>query len=256
MSINPKQILQILRGNREILLSQWGKIGIAYQKDASAHNIVTEMDIKIENYTKAELSKAYPDIEFVGEESGGNRQAKRFWLMDPIDGTQHYVRGLPFCTSMLALIEDGVVIFSAIYDFINDDMYWAQKGAGAFCNDKRLQVSDRTLKDAYMCWEMRLEKEENRQVYFGLFKKTHLVKTICAGWEFVMIASGKLDARVCFDPYGDVYDYAHGCLLVSEAGGIVTNIGSDSNNYDYSNLNFIAGNPVIHKELVDSGLFD
>jgi len=254
MTINPEKVLQILRATRNILLPQWGKINIAYQKDRSSHNIVTEMDIRVENLIKEELSKIYPGIEFVGEESGGDRKAKSFWLMDPIDGTQHYVRGLPFCTSMLALVENDEVIFSAIYDFINDDMYWAQKGKGAFCNSERLHVSNRALKDAYICWETHLEKDENKKIYFDLLKRTHLVKTICAGWEFAMIASGKLDARVCFDPYGKDYDFAPGCLLVSEAGGTVTNIGSKF--YNYSNTNFIAGNPVIHEELVSGGFFN
>ena len=253
MTIDPEKVIQILRATRKIFLPQWGNIGVAYQKDQSAHNIVTEMDIRVENSTKEELSKVYPDIEFVGEESGGNREAKSFWLMDPIDGTQHYVRGLPFCTTMLALIENGEVTFSAIYDFINDNMFWAQKGSGAFCNHERLSVSNRTLKDAYICWETHLEKDENKKIYFNLLKKTHLVKTICAGWEFAMIASGKLDARICFDPYGKDYDFAPGCLLVSEAGGVVTNLNSKS--FDYRDTNFIAGNTIIHEELASGNFF-
>lgn len=255
MPTSPKEIIKILRGTRKILLSQWGKIGIINQKDESACNIVTEMDIKVENLVKEKLFKLHPDIKFVGEECGGNRGAESFWLMDPIDGTQHYVRGLPFCTSMLALVENGEVVFAAIYDFINDDMYWAQKGKGAFCDSRRLQVSRRSLKDSYVCFETRMEREKNRNIFFNLLDRTHLVKTISAGWEFAMIADGKLDGRICFDPYGQDYDFAPGCLLVSEAGGIVANIDSTSKKYDFTNTNFIAASPIVHEELSLSDVF-
>ena len=255
MNIRPESIIQILRETREILLPQWGKIDIAYQKDGSAHNIVTEMDIKVENVVKKKLFKLHSDIGFVGEESGGDRNVKKFWLMDAIDGTQRYVRGLPFCTTMIALVDDGKIVFSAIYDFINDNMYWAQKDKGAFCNDRRLHVSSRSLKDSYICWETHLEKEQNKKIFFDLLKRTHLVKTICAGWDFAMVADGKLDARICFDPYGKDYDFAPGCLLIMEAGGVVTNVGSDSKKYDYRNVNFIAANLIINEELSASGIF-
>lgn len=169
--------------------------------------------------------------------------------MDPIDGTGHFVRGLPFCTSMIALIERGRVNFSAIYDFVNDHMYWAELGMGAFCNSERLKVSSRSLGQSYIGWESHLDKEENLQIFMELRNRAILFKAVVSGWEYAMIASGKLDARICFDPYGKDYDFAPGSLLVSEAGGVVANLGS--NDYDYRNTNFIAANPVVFKELTE-----
>ena len=67
-----------------------------------------------------------------------------------------------------------------------------------------------------------------------------------AGYEYILVAVGKLEGRVCFNPYGEDYDYAPGSLLVSEAGGKVTNIGSTK--YDFNNLNFIAANKPLYKE--------
>jgi len=75
-------------------------------------SVVTKLDTDVEEFVSDELTKIYPDIGFVGEEHGGNREAARFWIMDPIDGTGHFIRGLPFCTSMIALVEDGHVNFS------------------------------------------------------------------------------------------------------------------------------------------------
>lgn len=242
-----EKVLSILRQLRPMLLDHWGSAEIISQKDDSAVNVVTKLDIEVERIVSEHLRKIYPDIEFVGEEQGGNRDARRFWLMDPIDGTGHYIRGMPFCTTMIALIEDGQVNFSAIYDFVNDHMYWAERGKGAFRNNDRLHVSNRSLTQSYIGWETHLDKEENYRIYAELRKVAVLFKAVVAGWEFAMIASGKLDARVCFDAYGKDYDFAPGSLLVSEAGGVVANL--NTNTYDYRNTNLIAANAIIYKEL-------
>jgi myo-inositol-1(or 4)-monophosphatase len=244
-------VLPLLRELRPILLPQWGQAKVIDQKGPSAVNIVTELDIEVEQLVARKLKQLYPDIGFFGEELGsGSTETKtdnRFWLMDPIDGTQHFIRGLPFCTTMLALVERGAVTFSAIYDFIKDDMYWATKGGGAFRNDGPIHVSSRPLNQAYFCYESRLDKQENLDTFMRLRKKAVTMKTISAGWDFCMIASGKLEGRICFDPFGQPYDFAPGCLLVAEAGGVVANIGSAE--YDYRNVSFIASNSVVFKQL-------
>lgn len=242
-------VLPILRQNRELLLSGWGTAAVTHQKDESAVNVVTELDIAVEEHVSQELALAYPDIGFVGEEHGGDRTAERFWLMDPIDGTAHYIRGLPFSTSMLALIENGQVTFSAIYDFVQDDMYWAVRGGGAYRNEERLHVSDRSLAESYIGWESHIEHPENMELFMKIREKTILFKAVVAGWEYMMVASGKLDARITFDAYGKDYDFAPGSLLVSEAGGIVSNIGLDT--FDYRNTSFIAANPRMYAELTE-----
>lgn len=162
------------------------------------------------------------------------------------------MRGLPFCTTMLALIEKGEVIFSIVYDFINNDIYWAEKGHGAFKNDTRIHVSDRTLTGSYICVETNTAKDENRIKLAQIDASAGYFHSICAGWEFVMVACGKLDGRVGFDPWGKDYDFALGSLIVSEAGGTVTNAGLTT--YDYKNRNHVMANPKIHAEL--NQLFD
>jgi len=241
------KVLPILKKTRNILISNWGVAEIVGQKNDSIVSIVTKTDIDVENFVSEELKRVYPEINFVGEESGGNRHSKKFWLMDPIDGTNHYVRGLPFCTSMVALIENNVIKFSAIYDFVNDHMYWAEKDKGAFRDGVKLAVSNRSLKNALIGWETHIDKEHNKKKIDGLYSKSILLKILSSGWEYAMIASGKIDARIAFDPYGHDYDFAPGALLVKEAGGVVANIGSGG--YDFRNTDFIAANPIIYKEL-------
>lgn len=245
------EVVPLVREVRDILLPFYGKTEVLRQKGDSAVTVVTELDIKIEEFLARELKRRYPMVGFAGEETGGNRNAERFWLVDPIDGTGHFVRGLPFCTTMLALIEKGEVMFSVIYDFVSDSMYVAEKGKGATMNGKVICVSNRPLAESYMGFETNLDQKENQGLYHALRNRCVFVKTVSSGFEHAMVACGKLDGRICKDPYGKDYDYAAGSLLVAEAGGRVANLGVAT--YDYRNLNFIAANPIIYKELTETG---
>ncbi len=148
---------------------------------------------------------------------------------------------------MVALIEDNQVVMSVIHDIANNDTYWAIRGQGAYRNGERIYVSDRPLKQGLVSFETKLGKPENQDAYLKLSKLTTILATVNSGFEFIMIASGKLDGRIGVDPYGMDWDFAPGSLLVEEAGGIVRNIGSDT--YDYHNHDYLAVNPVIYEEL-------
>lgn len=244
-----EKILLVIKKTRDITLPCFGNIKILEHKTEHAHDIVTKIDQETEKYLKGELKKLYPDISFIGEEFGGDREAKKFWLVDPIDGTSLYSRGMPFCTTMLALIENGEVTFAVIYDFVRDIIYHAQKGKGAYKNGVRIHVSDRPVSDSYIGWETHLDKPKNLKIILELHKFSALFKAMCAGYEYAMIAEGKLEGRITFDPWGKDYDFAPGSLLVKEAGGFVTNLGSK--NYDYKNFNFIATNLPLYKKLTE-----
>ena len=250
-----KSVLETIRKTRDISLPHWGNAEVTRQKDHSAHNIVTELDEKVEKFLAKELAKIDSSIEYVGEEFGGNRNAKRFWLVDPIDGTTHFVRGLPFCTTMVALIEDSRVTFSAIYDFVNDIMYHAVRGGGAFQDNEPIHVSNRDIASAYAGYESRIEKEGNLKKYLEARQHFLTIQTINSGYEHVLVATGKIEACICYDPYGYDYDFAPGSLLIEEAGGIVANIGKTT--YDYTNTNYIASNKKVFEALTqgDMALF-
>ncbi len=244
-----EKVLPILREVRSLLLPYYGNAGSVVYKSASPADVVTELDVRAEEFMKERLHTLDSSIAFVGEERGGDRTAKRLWLLDPIDGTAHFIRGLPFCTTMLALIEEGEVVFSAIYDFVSDIMYSAEKGKGATMDGKPIHVSMRSLKESYLGWETHLEKEKNLLIDQALRRRCVPIKVLCAGYEFAMAACGKLEGRICLEPYGKDYDFAPGAFLVKEAGGIVANIGKTT--YDYRNLDFLAVNPVVYKELTE-----
>lgn len=240
-------VLEVIRKTREISLPQFGTVEVLEKKGEDAVSVVTEVDRSIESLLKKEFESVDSSIEFVGEEFGGNRDANKFWLVDSVDGTGLYTRGIVGCTTMVALIEDGQVVFGAIYDFVNDDLYYAVRGCGSFKDGVRIHVSDRGAGDAYAVFETKLEKPENYKKYQEALSYFKSPSYLCSGFEFMLVATGQLDGRIAFDPYGTDYDFAPGSLLVAEAGGVVTNIGSTS--YDYQNMNYIAANPVLHKHL-------
>ncbi len=242
-----EKVLPIIRATRSMTLPFYGKVEILAQKDESPHSVVTKIDHDVEKFLEEEFKKLDPTVGFAGEEFGGSREVKKLWLVDPIDGTNHFVRGLPFCTTMVALIEDDQVVFSAIYDFVNDIMYHAEKGKGAFQNNERIHVSNRPARQSINRLESDLSKPENLKLFLELMKESLVIDTICSGNEFVMVAKGQIECRICYDPFGNDYDFAPGSLLVSEAGGIVKNIGS--NDYDYRNTNLIAANKPLFEYL-------
>lgn len=213
----------------------------------SVGGVVTELDHKTEQFLAQELGKFSADIGFRGEEFGVQSEANTTWLVDPIDGTAHFIRGLPFCTTMVALIENGTVVMSAIHDFVHGNTYWAIRGQGAYCNNEKISVSQRTLSQSILSFETHIEKPENYEKYLAVRKQAGIIATINCGFEFAMIASGKLDGRIGLEPYGMDWDFAPGSLLVTEAGGVATNIGKTS--YDYRNHDYIISNAAVHAEL-------
>lgn len=242
-----EKIVEIVRSTRKLSLPNFGNIEAEEKTIGEDKEIVTKIDREIESYLKIELVKIMPDIPFVGEEFGGNRADGKFWLVDPIDGTGHYIRGIPFCTTMLALIDNGQVIFSIIYDFVNDIIYHAELGKGSFKDGEKINVSNRNLKNAYFCCEINSRKEENKSLLFAIRSRANILHTLCAGYEFTLVAMGKIEGRIVYDGFGKDYDFAAGTLLVSEAGGTVRNFHSDK--YDYTNLNFIASNNSVYNDL-------
>lgn len=252
--INLERALQVTRKavtEAGLELNQYfGKIK-PQSKDGDSYvgEVFTKLDHQTEQFLSKELGKFSANIGFRGEEFGVQSHADTTWLVDPIDGTAHFVRGLPFCTTMVTLIEDGEVIMSVIHDFVRNNTYWAVKCKGAYCNDKRISVSQRPLRQSLISFETKLEKPENYAKYINLRKRANIIATISCGFEFAMIASGKLEGRIGLDPYGKDWDFAPGSLLVSEAGGKATNIGMDT--YNYQNHDFIIANPVVHGELTN-----
>lgn len=122
-------------------LKQCGAVACERKADLS---LVTEVDRETERFLAAELARAYPEFGFLGEEYGrrGDPEAP-FWVCDPIDGTTNFVFGLPHWCVSLGLVDQGVPLLGALYLPCLDELFWAARGEGAFCNGTRLRIVDR-----------------------------------------------------------------------------------------------------------------
>ena len=228
---------------RPLLVASHGRISHTKKTDNSS---LTELDLHVEKELKQTIAAVDPTVGFYGEEFGQEGNEERFWTIDPIDGTEAFIRGLPFCCNMLAYIESGEVVASVIYNFPLDDYYVAIRGKGSFCNDQPIHVSDRDISHACVEFEIRVADSTDQSIYFGI-PRFSMVKFSAAGYGFCQVARGRTEARLSYHAYGKIWDYAPGTLLVEEAGGMVANIGQTK--YSYHNSNIIASNATIHNDL-------
>ena len=248
----------IIKNAAAIAEHSFGKAKISAKGGPDYHtssNVVTEVDLLVEQYLRSHLPTFGGQLGFVCEEAENDIvSVKSFWLIDGIDGTSHYARGLPFCTIMIALIVNDEVKASLIHNIAEGATYWAIKAKGAFMEESSISVSRRHLNNALISYDSTQHDQESRSYYSAVQNITKgLFCTLSSGYEYCMIASGKLEARICFKPFGKIWDYAPGALLVEEAGGVVGHLplsrNKATNTYNPYNYDFIASNREVYSAL-------
>lgn len=185
------------------------------------------------NIIREGLLAIAPDIpwseaEFDTRQQKATSLGDRYWVCDPLDGAIHFLQGLsPWCIS-LALIENGLAVFSVIYDAVRDELFTAMRGQGAWMNGEKLAVNIRNrLSDAILvtAHPNQPDKEEKdvRQLLetMGiLLPKAGAVRmTGTSSLQLAYVAAGRIDAF--WESGDDAYDWLAGALLVEEAGGVV-----------------------------------
>lgn len=133
-----KKVIDAVVDCREILLSPF-----SVETKDSVSNLVTSADKAVEQRLKTELLKILPDACFLGEESGLTGEKSYCFVVDPIDGTANFVRNLNCSAISVGLLKDGVGILGVVYNPFTNELYYAEKGNGAFLNDKPIKVSKR-----------------------------------------------------------------------------------------------------------------
>ncbi|HEX4411134.1 MAG TPA: inositol monophosphatase family protein [Xanthobacteraceae bacterium] len=217
-------------------------------------NFVTAADRKAEEIVREELAKARPDYGFLGEEGGesqGTDKSHR-WIVDPLDGTTNFLHGIPHFAVSIALERDGVIVAGLVYNPANDDMFFAERGKGAFLNDRRIRVAARTkLNDAivvcglphYGRGDLELARHEiaAAQANFAGLRRYG-----AAALDLAWVAAGRFDAY--WERDLSPWDMAAGIILVREAGGFVSDI--DGGEAIFGKNQIVAGNDTMHRELL------
>ena len=229
------------------LMKYYGNVSHTNKSDGTA---LTKLDELVEKRLSNLIQGVDPNVGIYGEEFGVNGNKDTFWTLDPIDGTESFIRGLPFCSNMLCLLNGDDLIASVIYSFVQDEMYVAVKGRGATCNGKPIKVSSIDINRSGIQFETPVSLNDNaHKLFFGLPRYSIYNFGKCAGYRYTLVAKGVLEGVVIYQGAGFLYDYAPGALLIKEAGGVVANIGSKD--YNYKNGNFIASNKQTHQPMQD-----
>lgn len=224
----------------------------SYKTKSSERDWVTRWDGWAEEKIADLLKKFAADVGIIGEENGRIGCSEVYWTIDAIDGTSGFVRGIDTCTTMIALVDNGVPVASVIYDFMRQVPYTATAGGGAFKNKtERIRVSNRRITQAYIETYLPEDTFMSQQVSIGLHKAgAYILQTGSSGHMFNSIARGATEGFLGVqNPFATVWDYAPGALLVHEAGGRVVNIGSDT--YDVTNPDMIASNRLVFDALTE-----
>ncbi len=218
----------------------------------SLRDLVTPVDRKVEDFLRGEISRRYPQHAIIGEERGGTADGSdSCWVLDPIDGTTSYVHGLPGYSVSIALQRGGETVAGVVHAPVLRLMFSAEKGGGATCNDCRLRVSRRSalvrsvLTTGFAC----LRDDEDQRSLAAFLRIAGQARDIrrhgSAALDLAWVAEGKLDGY--WEKGLKLHDIAAGVLLVTEAGGRVTDFAG-AGNYPASGL--VASNGLIDGELL------
>ena len=210
-------------------------------------DFVSKADQEAERVIKEELMGARPTYGWLGEETGASAGADptRRWIVDPLDGTTNFLHGLPHWAVSIALEHKGEIISAVVYDPAKDEMFWAEKGSGAWLNDtRRIRVSGRRhMHEAIFATGVPFGAKKTLP---ATMKDLAKLMPACAGvrrWgaaalDLAYVAAGRYDGY--WERELNAWDIAAGVLLVKEAGGMVSGLREDQDPMEDGAL--IAGN--------------
>jgi histidinol-phosphatase len=210
---------------------------------------VTRADREAEEAIVARLGAAFPGIGFLGEELGAKGEQRRRWIVDPIDGTANFVRGIPFWATLLALEEDGEVILGVVHAPAVGDLLWARRGAGAFADGRPLRVSaidglaGATLLHSGLRYLRKLDPPRSWDGFMRLVDATARQRGFGDYLGYTLVLRGQAELMVECDL--KPWDLAPFAVLFAEAGGRLTDFDGRPTIYSGS---VVASNGHLHAE--------
>jgi myo-inositol-1(or 4)-monophosphatase len=193
-------------------------------------DVVSAADLKAEKTLFEELSKARPGYGLVMEERGtveGTDKTNR-WLVDPLDGTTNFLHGMPHFAISIALEREGVLVAGVVYNVVRDELFWAEKGQGAYLNDRRLRVAARIdMRECVFATGTPFHGKPGhetslREIRNVIGKTAGIRRWGAAALDLAYVAAGRFDGY--WERGLNVWDVAAGAVLVREAGGAVAEI--------------------------------
>lgn len=252
MTIMEKFIKNLAKGAGAILREGFRKkLRLKFKQDF--WDVVTQYDLASEDFLVGKIKARYPNHGIISEEGGGGAMTKKkeFWLIDPLDGTRAFSRGLShFCVS-IAFVSRGELKYGAVYAPMDDELFFGQRHKGAFLNNKSISVTKTdSLKYATIALIMgtaRTSYKENIFVYDAVLKNKLWPSNVeSAALSAVYPAAGRYDIYISKGLYP--WDYSAAALILREAGAKVTDF--EGRSYQWDSESIMAANPVLHKKIM------
>lgn len=218
-------------------------------------DFVSAADRRTEQILRQELEKARPNYGFLCEESGEKIGANPDvrWIIDPLDGTTNFLHSIPHFAISIGLEKEGFMVAGVIYDPIKDELFWAEKGRGAYLNDRRLRVSSRKKMDiALLATGIPFGAHGNPSEFSDYVKKiapqvAGIRRMGAASLDLAYVAAGRYEGF--WETDLNPWDVSAGMLLVMEAGGCVTQY--DGSAFKLGDYSLLASNMILHKQFVE-----
>ncbi len=223
-----------------------------FNKDG-VNNPVTEADKAAEKSIIETIQKNFPDHFILSEETGEIPTDSAYkWIIDPIDGTINFSQGIPICAVSVGLEYKGEIILGAVYNPVMNEFFFAEKGKGAFLNDKQIHVSKKsTIEKSCLVTGFPYQYLDTPigpvQVFERLVKKGIAVRRLgSAALDLCWTAAGRFEAF--YEHLLHPWDTSAGVLILAEAGGKTTNLKGDK--FDIYQHGLVASNGLVHDELL------
>jgi len=257
MKINSPQLNLMHRACMKasrVLIRDFGEIEKLQVSEKGPGDFVTASDKRVEkiiiNELNVENSKYSVLSEEIGELIGKNKEKR--WIVDPIDGTTNFLNGLPHFAISIAYEEKGEILSGIVFDPIKNEMFFAEKGRGAYLNNIRTRVSNKSdFKNSLLVtggprYTSNI-KDEVFKEYIELAKKVRppIRKSGSAALDLAYVAAGRFDGS--WQRELKYWDIAAGIIILKESGGFINNLRGD--NYLQDKIDIVATNSKIHKEL-------
>jgi len=238
----------------KVIIRDFGEIENLQVKKKGPRDFVTKTDKRVEKILIEELEKSKKNYSFITEETGiiNKSDTDNFWIIDPIDGTTNFLHGIPHFAISIALKSKNEIISGLIFDPIKNEMFFAEKGRGAYLNNIRTRVSNKSdFKNSLLVtggprYTSNI-KDKVFKEYIELAKKVRppIRKSGSAALDLAYVAAGRFDGS--WQRELKYWDIAAGIIILKESGGFINNLRGD--NYLQDKIDIVATNSKIHKEL-------
>ena len=223
----------------KVIIRDFGEIENLQVAKKGPRDFVTKTDKRVEEILIDELTKSKKNYSFLTEEIGKiiNNDKDKRWIIDPIDGTTNFLHGIPHFAISIALEIDSEIKCALIHDPIKNEIFFAEKNNGSFCNNHRIRVSNKgNIEDCLF--------SSNQDGLKIIYPSLNMRSTGCSALDLAYVGSGRLDGF--FHNKINLWDIAAGILIVTEAGGTT----NDFTKFEEDNIDIRAASSTIYPEMM------